>query len=633
MTRTLLRALLCGVIATGFTELLWWVGVLDGLEDDLTDSWHDLRGVRSDVDVPVVLVAVDDATLRYIPDPFVFWGPRFATAFETLRSHGTTVVGLDFLTKVSGEDFFRRNGLEDLAIGRSWDAGFRRNLFQKDIVLVGTRTAGSEDADVVDLPIGEYLLMVGSARAHVGLDNLPHDGDGTVRHWRPVVAAELADVAKAPIHSLSLALALQHLGLPPDARTWDLAGRTVEVGHGRTRIVYRGPAGTWPRVPLWKLLEPEQLTEAEKALLDGSIAVIGATHSGSTDRLRTPFGDQLMPGVEVHANALGTLLSGRRLHDPGLLERMALVFGLSWLAGLAFLVLDVRRGGALLAVSGLVLPAAGYGAFAGLDVLLPVASVGLALGVVFTVAFTWRYLGEESEKRQLRRIFQRYVSDAVVDDILSSPDGLRLGGERRQITVLFSDIRNFTTLSETLEPEEIVEMLNVYFERACRPILEQGGVVDKFIGDAVMAVFGAPVHSDDHADRAIAAGLEMSAVANDFQQWVTQRFGDRDLPPFDVGIGIHTGAAVVGNIGFERRTEYTVIGDAVNVASRLEGLTKTMGCRLLASQDTLDATAHGSSARAPGTPRYRTGRLADMTVKGREESIRVVEILALEATT
>lgn len=622
MTRTMLRALLCGVISTGFTELLWGVGVLDGLEDDVSDSWHDLRGVRSDVDAPVVLIAVDDATLGRVPDPFVFWGPRFATAFETLREHGTTVVGLDFLTKVSGEDFFRRNGLEDQPIGRSWDAGFRRNLFQRDIVLVGTRTAGSEDADVVDLPIGEYLLMVGSARARVGLDNLPQDGDGTVRHWRPVVAAELVDAPKAPIHSLALALALQHLGLPPEARSWEVSGRTVEVGHERTRIVYRGPAGSWPRIPLWKLLEPGLLTDAERAMLRGAIAVIGATHAGSTDRLRTPFSDQLMSGVEVHVNALGTLLSGRRLVDLGVLARVALVLSLSWLAGLAFLALDVRRGAALLTVSGVLLPAAGYGAFAGLDLLLPVASLALALGVVFAVAFTWRYLGEEREKRQLRRIFQRYVSDAVVDDILSSPNGLRLGGERRRITVLFSDIRNFTTLSEALEPEEVVEMLNVYFERACRPILDQGGVVDKFIGDAVMAVFGAPVHTDDHADRALAAALEMSSVATDFQQWVSQRFGDRDLPRFDVGIGIHTGAAVVGNIGFERRTEYTVIGDAVNVASRLEGLTKAMGCRLLASQDALDAA----------TRSYRTGRSADMSVKGRDESVRVVEILALEAT-
>ncbi|MCB9677707.1 MAG: adenylate/guanylate cyclase domain-containing protein [Alphaproteobacteria bacterium] len=616
MIRPALRALALAAASTLLVELLWVAGLLGGIEADITDAWHDIRGERSDMDVPIVLVAVDDATLDRIPDPFVFWGPRFAAAFETLRANGTTAIGLDFLTKVSGEDFFRRNGMDDLPISRTWDASFRSNLFQKDVVLVGSRVPKTDDRDLVDLPIGEFLLMIGSARSNVGLDNLPHDADGKVRRWRPVVAAELASDPRAPVHSLSLALALHHLGLPADAGRWEIAGHAVEMDDSLERIVFRGPPGTWPRVPFWKLTEPGALTDAEKALLHGAIAIVGATHTGSTDRLRSPFGEQLMPGAEVHANALGTLLSGRRLHALPLPGRAGLVLLLTWLAATAFLLSDVRAGGAALGATALAVPLVGYAAFSTGDLLFPVASVELAVGVAFAGAFTWRYLGEESEKRHLRRVFQRYVSDAVVDDILSSPDGLRLGGERRQITVLFTDIRNFTTFSEDLEPEEIVEMLNVYFDRACRPILDQGGVVDKFIGDAIMAVFGAPVGSDDHADRAIAAALEISRAADGFREWMAARFPDRELPVFDIGIGIHTGAAVVGNIGFERRTEYTVIGDAVNVASRLEGLTKTVGCRLLVSRDALAAAKQG----------YQTGRSADMSVKGREEPVAVVEI-------
>lgn len=614
------RGLVLSLLAVLLTEALWFAGILGSLEADLADGWHDLRGVRSDLHAPIVIIAVDDTTLERLTDPVVFWGPRFATAFETLRANGSTVIGLDFLTKVSGEDFFRRNGLEDLAIGRSWDASFRRNLFQKDIVLVAQRNPAIEEQDLLDLPIGEYRMMIGSARARIGLDNLPHERDGVVRRWRPVVAAEYADRPEAPLLSLSLALVLQHLGLPAEATGWQVAGRTIPVSHDLERLVYAGPPGTWPRIPLWKLLQPELLTEADRTLLNGSIALVGATHTGSTDQVRSPYSSELMFGVEVHANAVGTLLSGLRLWQPGLLQRILLVWLWALASALAFLRFEPRMGGVALGSTLVLLPVLGYGAFVGLDVLLPVVTLGLGTAVTYAVAFTWRYLGEEREKRHLRSVFSRYVSDAVVNDILSSPRGLALGGARREITVLFSDIRNFTTLSEALEPEEIVEMLNVYFERACKPILDQGGVVDKFIGDAVMAVFGAPVPSDDHADRALVAALELSAQANGFAAWMEERFGDRGLPAFDVGIGIHTGDAVVGNIGFERRTEYTVIGDAVNVASRLEGLTKGMGCRLLVSQECLN--------RASG--RYATGRSSQMTVKGREEPVAVVEVLGLE---
>ncbi|MCA9566915.1 MAG: adenylate/guanylate cyclase domain-containing protein [Myxococcales bacterium] len=610
------RALALGLCSTLLVEALWTVGVLEGVEADLVDRWHTVRGPRHDMDLPIVVVAVDDASLERIPDPFVFWGPRFATAFATLREHGATVVGLDFLTKVSGEDFFRRNGFEDHPIARTWDSGFRRELFQGDVVLVASRGSGDGE-DRLDMPMSENLLVLGDARARVGLDNLPHDTDGTVRRFRPVVNPELVEVAKAPIHALSTVLVLHHLGLEAKGDAWTLAGRSIPATDATVPIVYRGPTGTWPRVPFWKLTEPGALGPDEAALLKGAIVLVGSTHASSTDLLRTPWGPPLMPGVEVHANAVGTLLSGHRLASPGGPFRALGVGLLASLVAFVLLRLETRSAAAVGLAVLVGLPLLGLLAFVALDTALPVASASLAIATVGTASLGWRYLGEEREKRHLRQVFGRYVSDAVVADILSSPEGLRLGGDRRVVTVLFSDIRNFTTLSERLTPEETVEMLNVWFDRACAPILEQGGVVDKFIGDAVMAVFGAPVHTDDHADRAIAAARGLSAAADGLVPWMEARFPDRDLPRFDVGIGIHTGAAVIGNIGFERRTEYTAIGDAVNVASRLEGLTKTVGCRLLVSRATLAA-----SRMSPAT-----GRTAEMTVKGREEPVQVVEIL------
>ncbi|MCC6656829.1 MAG: adenylate/guanylate cyclase domain-containing protein, partial [Rhodocyclaceae bacterium] len=232
----------------------------------------------------------------------------------------------------------------------------------------------------------------------------------------------------------------------------------------------------------------------------------------------------------------------------------------------------------------------------------------------------WRLTGEERERARLRQLFGRYVSDQVVDALLRSGSRPELGGQSQTVTVLFSDIRNFTTLSERLDAKEVVEMLNTYFERACAPLLAEGGSIDKFIGDAVMVEFGSPLPVPDHALRAVRAALALRDVAAEFAGWMRQRFPDRDLPPFAVGIGLHSGEAVVGNIGSSSRMEFTAIGDTVNLASRLEGMTKQLGCAILISEATLAAAGAGLVC----------GRSELVTVKGRAAPVRVFEVLGLE---
>ena len=173
-------------------------------------------------------------------------------------------------------------------------------------------------------------------------------------------------------------------------------------------------------------------------------------------------------------------------------------------------------------------------------------------------------------------MFGRYVSNQVVEALLKSGNRPELGGQSQPMTVLFSDIRNFTTISERLNAKEVVEMLNTYFERACAPLLAEGGSIDKFIGDAIMVEFGSPLPLDDHALRGVRAATALRSVAEEFSVWMTQRFPDRNLPTFAVGIGLHSGEAVIGNIGSPTRMEFTAIGDTVNLASRLEGMTKAV---------------------------------------------------------
>ena len=244
----------------------------------------------------------------------------------------------------------------------------------------------------------------------------------------------------------------------------------------------------------------------------------------------------------------------------------------------------------------------------------------LAVAVVLSSVTVWRLTKEERERSRLRQIFGRYVSNQVVTQLLQSDELLELGGKSQVLTVLFSDIRNFTTISEKLSAKEVVEMLNAYFERVCAVVLAQGGSIDKFIGDAIMVEFGSPLPMHDHALRAARAAISVQAVAEEFGVWMDMRFSGRQLPRFAVGVGLHSGEAVIGNMGSSIRMEFTAIGDTVNLASRLEGLTKELGCGILVSEATVEA-AGGDLV---------CGKTEVVQVKGRLQPVRVFELLSIK---
>jgi adenylate cyclase len=253
---------------------------------------------------------------------------------------------------------------------------------------------------------------------------------------------------------------------------------------------------------------------------------------------------------------------------------------------------------------------------------MPAAAMqfGLLLAFLFTLGL--RLTGEERARARLRSMFGSYVSDEVVDLLMAKRgegEQVDLQGEEMVVTVLFSDIRNFTTISQKLTPHEVVEMLNEYFGRVCAPILRERGNVNKFIGDAVMAMFGSPVPYPDHARRAIRATLGMIEAAEAFREWMRARFPDRGLPEFAIGVGIHTGPVISGDIGTDKRREYTIIGDTVNTASRLEGMTKELGWKIVASRHTAQEAGSG----------VLCGGASSVAVKGRSGEIEVVEILGV----
>lgn len=616
--RRLLRALLIALIALLISEALWQKGLLDAAERFYSDLWLRNAGQRHPVE-HVVLVKVDEATLSAYPnEPLLFWGPRYAQATRTLREAGATVIGLDFLFSASPEEWFARLGGASSAAARSFDLNFRQELATGKLVLAGMQTA-----EETLLPAQSYLMSLPDfdTQRFIGAADVIPDNDGTLRSIYPNPPVQLkADDTR--LLSLPFLLAVHASGQSPAADQWQFGGRSIQAGQ-RLTLAFAGPPGTVPSLSMRDALAPDALSNPAVQAVKGKVVVLGASYSGMNDAHLTPYGrgffqTPLMIGAEIQAQTVEALLGGHFVDDFAAAGRLGLAAALALAASLLWWRLRPLAG--LLPLLAVIITAAMFGYLSALKGLqMPTAHLQLTALLAFTGIYGWRFSHGERERDRLRNLFSRYVEPQVVDALIGSGELPRLGGESREMTVLFTDIRNFTTISEQLSPEEVVEMLNNYFGRACAVLAEEGACIDKFIGDAIMAEFGVPLKTDDHARRALRAAIRLRDVADDFRHWMHDRFADRRLPEFGIGIGVHTGLAVAGNIGTAQRMEYTAIGDSVNLASRLEGMTKTVGCVILASQDTLNSAGPG----------FILGRASTISVKGRAQPVDVREVVSI----
>jgi len=450
-----------------------------------------------------------------------------------------------------------------------------------------------------------------------GYFNVVPDSDGTV-HREPVLIRYQNNYY--PSLDVATLLAYTNMSLeqvavvfnPNGVERIDLGSRTLPVDpQGFVSIDFHGTAGTFPTISLAKVVR----RTLPHGVFKDRIVLIGPTATGIGDMAVTPFQQMNFPGVEVHANFIDNLLQGSFIRR-GLRENLVdLCFLVLFSLVVGVVLSTVRPGPATRVVIYFlaVFLSLAYYLFAQHRIWIAVFSPTATLIVTYASIISYRFFFEEREKKKVRGAFQQYVPPGLISQLLERPELLRLGGEEKPLTAMFTDIRGFTTLSEGLSPTALVELLNEYLSAMTEIIFQNWGTLDKYIGDAIMAFWGAPYPQADHALRACRTALQML----DRLQELQTRWAEHGRPRIDIGVGINTGAMLVGNMGSSRRFNFTVMGDNVNLASRLEGINKQFGTRLIVSEATLAEVREEMVAR----------ELDLIRVKGKLKPVRIYELL------
>ena len=458
------------------------------------------------------------------------------------------------------------------------------------------------------------LPALAASAENAGYFNALPDEDGTIR-WAPLVMKFQGNAYP----SLSVALLMQYLDWPMTTlrlaeygvegiRIGDIDIPTDEVG--RLLINYLGPAKTFPHYSIADILKGRIPPETFK----GKIVLVGATATGIYDLRVTPF-STVYPGVEIHATVIDNILHQNFLTYSGWIRflDMCVIIVLGLLAGIALPRFGAVAGIGIILALVLSFFLVNTFIFSHFNIWMNLIYPLLTMVTIYLGISVYRYITEEKEKKKIRGAFQYYLTASVINEMLKDPSKLKLGGDKKDLSVLFSDIRGFTTVSEKLSPEELVHLLNEYLTAMTNIVFEYEGLLDKYMGDAIMAVYGAPLDQPDHALRACRTALKMRKELERLQK----KWSEEGRPVLNIGVGINSGDMVVGNMGSEMRFDYTVMGDSVNLGSRLEGINKEYGTGSVISEFTYERVKDTLLCR----------ELDWVRVKGKKLPVKIYELL------
>ena len=471
------------------------------------------------------------------------------------------------------------------------------------------------DQILIDAYTPEVDLKILNESAHsLGYLNMIPDLDGVVR-WLPLMIRCRGQI----LPPLSIQSAWHYLGRPPliikmasygveGIQMGDISIPTDETG--QMVINYLGPPKTFPHYPITDIIN----NKVPKGTFKDKIVLVGATALGIYDIRNTPFSSEY-PGLEAHATIIDNILRQEFLIQPewiAVFDLLAIILmgAITWLV--------IPR---LNAVKGIPFAVALFIAYILLSrfffvrygLLLNITYPLAALAILYVSHTIYKYMTEERERKKIKGAFTHYVSSSVVNEMLKHPEKLKLGGERKELTVLFSDIKAFTTIAETVTPEELVSLLNEYLTVMTDVVFKYDGTLDKYIGDAIMALYGAPLDIPDHPRKACLSALEMMKELKRLnEEWINQ-----GKQPVDIRIGINTGFMLVGNMGSKQRFDFTAMGDSVNLGSRLEGANKSYRTNIIIGESTYQSVKD----------EFVCMELDAVRVKGKTRPVRIYSLL------
>ena len=568
LTKTLLVSFLIAVIVA----MLMPAGFLNTWESKISDAFY----YPSSTLPEIIIVEIDDVSIYKIGE-WPFSRDYYATVIENLNQ--SEVIGIDILFDLP------REGDSELAEALKTHkvilAVEYKDLYFSD----GRQYAGNLLKPNADLGNeGEDFKT--------GFINLNTDDDKVTRSFTPSILSNDA-------HDLFSKVIVQEYGFQRN------------LGSSRTLINFFAEPRGYTYVSFYDVYNNSD----NLPNFNNTIVLIGYTASGVDDTFMVPISDEAMPGVEVHANLVQSILSKDYIYYQDDVSAIGVIFLFALLTGLLLSRFRIHIATVLLAVIfiayfllSILVIFDNYGII--MNILFPL----FALVIVYIALVVIYYQTEERSRKWITSVFGKYVSPVVIDNLIKNPDKLNLGGEKRNITIFFSDIRGFTSISERLEPEELVHLLNEYLSQMSSIITKDQGLVDKYMGDAIMAFWGAPLDQPNHTEIACSSSLEMMDKLRELQK----KWKKEGIPSFEIGIGLNSGDAIVGNMGSFDRFDYTAMGDNVNLASRIEGLNKIYGTNIIIGENTHKAVKD----------KFETRKLDAVKVKGKKRSILIYELLS-----
>jgi adenylate cyclase len=573
------RPVLIAVLAGLIVGVLAFANVFSVSDRAIRDLFY--FGGKSQPDI--VIVAIDDSSLQNV-GRWPWDRPTMAKLLAALAP--AKIIGLDVNFPNPGD--------------AAADAGLAAVIQQNGKTVLPVDVSYLADGKTVATTTAP-IPTIADAAASLAHTSVTPDVDGAVRRLPLTITA----IDGNTYHAFGEIVA-RRAGARPTNLPLDASGKII--------VPFIGPPGKFRTVSAADALSGAVPSESFR----DQIVLVGGTAASFRDQYRVPTsGAALMSGVEIQASLANAMLSGKFLSELplGFAALVCLLLAL----GVGFIVplLRVRVG----LVAALALAAAYFIAFmtaASAGLFLPVALPFLAIAFAYGGVNVYRFVMVNRERQELRSAFEKYVAPSVINSVMAHPESLALGGERRRMTVLFSDLRGFTSLSERLDPAQVVTVLNGYLNEMTDIVFDEHGVLDKYMGDAIMAFWGAPIDDPHHAERAIRTAIRMRdrLVELNRAAYFGPNIGLR------MGVGISTGDLIVGNMGSHRHFDYTVIGDTVNLGSRIESLTKHYGVEILATGEVVK-----------GLPKdYIVRQLDKVAVKGKHEPVRLYEMVGFAQT-